>query len=197
MHLSNYKIIPVEQSLLLKYIHIFNLKSKRKSSSNFMGIKKRTKFIEKITSLKGDPHLVAMGMAVGIFVAIIPAIPFHTIIALTLAYILKASRPAAILGTLTCNPFTVVFTYYACYKTGNLLFGGTLAAEESVLALIDIIKQDTGFYDKIFFFADFARTQLKVFAAMIVGGVTIGVPSGIVSYFITKQLVIGVRAASK
>ncbi len=113
--------------------------------------KKRTKFIERVKNLQGDPHFVAMGMAVGVFVAITPTIPFHTIMALVLAYLMKGSRPAALLGLLVCNPFAIVFIYYACYKVGNLLFGGSLAAEESVNALIDIIEQDIGLYDKMLF----------------------------------------------
>ncbi len=190
-------MIPVEQALLLKYLHIFNLKSKRKSSSNFMKPKKKPKFNERVKNLQGDPHFVAMGMAVGVFVGIAPIIPFRTIMAIVLAYILKGSRPAALLGSLIGNPFAIVFIYYACYKVGNIFLGGTLAAEESVKTLIDIIKQDIELYDKILFFADFAKTQLKVFLAMIVGGFIIGIPAGIFSYFITKQFVIGVRIASK
>jgi uncharacterized protein (DUF2062 family) len=162
-----------------------------------MKSEKRTKFIEKIKNLQGDPHFVAMGMAIGVFVAITPTIPFHTIFAIVMAYALKGSRPAALLGTLVCNPFTIVFIYYACYKVGNLFFGGTLSAEKSVNTLLDIIKQDVGLYDRILFFTDFARTHLKVFATMLVGGVVIGVPAGLASYFITKQFVIGIRLASK
>ena len=152
-----------------------------------MKSEKRIKLIEKIKNLQGDPH----------FVAITPTIPFHTILALSMAYALKGSCPAALLGLLTCNPFAIVFIYYACYKAGNLLFGGTLAAEESVKALVEIVEQDIGVYDKMLSFADFVQTQLKVFTAMLVGGIVIGVPSGIASYFITKQFVIGVRAARK
>jgi len=160
-----------------------------------MKVKKRTKFIEKIKNLHGDPHFVAMGMAIGVFVGITPTIPFHTILALTLAFALKASKPAALLGTLVCNPFAMVFIYYACYKTGNLLFGGVLSADGSVNILLGIIKQDIGFYDKMLSFAGFAQTQLKVLGIMLIGGVVLGVPSGAVSYYITKQFVKGVRVA--
>ncbi len=162
-----------------------------------MKIKKRTKFIEKLKTLQGDPHFIAMGMAIGVFVAITPTIPFHTILALAMAYVFKGSRPAALLGTLICNPFAMVFIYYTCYKTGNFLLGGTLDAEQSVTILIEIVKQDIGFYDKIISFADFAGTQLKVFGAMLLGGVVLGIPSSVFSYFITKQFVLGVRAAGK
>ncbi len=34
-------------------------------------------FFEHAKKLQGDPHYVAMGMAIGVFVAITPTIPFH------------------------------------------------------------------------------------------------------------------------
>jgi len=38
-------------------------------------------FIERAKTLQGDPHYVAMGMAIGVFVSVTPTIPFHTIYA--------------------------------------------------------------------------------------------------------------------
>ena len=80
--------------------------------------KKIAVFIEKVKKLNGDPHYVAFGMAIGVFVAMTPTIPFHTILAIILAILLNASKPAAVLGVWVSNPFTVVFLYFACYKVG-------------------------------------------------------------------------------
>jgi len=46
-------------------------------------------FVERAKTLQGDPHYIAMGMAIGVFVSITPTVPFHTIIAIALAFILK------------------------------------------------------------------------------------------------------------
>jgi len=40
---------------------------------------------QKIKQLQGDPHHVALGMAIGVFVGVTPTIPFHTVIAVALA----------------------------------------------------------------------------------------------------------------
>ncbi len=76
-------------------------------------------FVGKVKKLPGDPHYIAFGIAIGIFVAMTPTIPLHTIIAIALAVLFKASKPAAILGVWVSNPFTVVFLYFACYKAGH------------------------------------------------------------------------------
>jgi uncharacterized protein len=85
--------------------------------------KKLDIFIEKIKEFNGDPHHVSLGMSIGVFVAITLTIPFHTIIAIILAYACKASKPAAILGVWFSNPFTVIFLYFTCYKKGHFCFG--------------------------------------------------------------------------
>ena len=79
-------------------------------------------FVEKVKKLNGDPHYVALGMAIGVFIAVTPTIPFHTVLAIALAILLNVSKPAAILGVWVSNPVTVIFLYFACYKTGYLFF---------------------------------------------------------------------------
>ena len=44
-------------------------------------------FIQRAKTLQGDPHYIAMGMAVGVFVSLTPTVPFHTVIAIFLAFI--------------------------------------------------------------------------------------------------------------
>jgi uncharacterized protein (DUF2062 family) len=68
--------------------------------------KKIKHYINKIRELRGDPHYVSLGMAIGVFVAITPTIPFHTILAIALAVFLKGGKPAAILGVWVSNSIT-------------------------------------------------------------------------------------------
>jgi uncharacterized protein (DUF2062 family) len=63
--------------------------------------------------LRGKPGELARGVAIGIFVGITPTIPFHTILALILAMILRGSKIAALLATvLVSNPLTFVSQKY-------------------------------------------------------------------------------------
>ena len=145
------------------------------------------RFVKKVKELHGDPHYIALGMGLGVFIAITPTIPFHTILVLILAFAFKASKAAAILGVWVSNPFTVVFLYVACYKTGFLLFEDTTGGIESIKILIHHLEGDAHFPEKIDYFNEFIKTQLKVFLIMNVGGIILGVPSGIVAYVLTKR----------
>ena len=89
---------------------------------NTLTLKERLKvFLIRIRDLQGNPQYVATGMAIGIFVAVTPTIPFHTALALALAFIFKGSKAAAVIGVWFSNPLTIPVLYYGSYKIGTLL----------------------------------------------------------------------------
>ncbi len=155
--------------------------------------KKFVAFIEKVKQLNGDPHFVAFGMAIGVFVAVTPTIPFHTILAIGLAILLKASKPAAILGVWVSNPFTAVFLYVACYKTGYFFIEDSHEAMKSIEILVAHLEGDAGFLEKITFLTEFAKIQVKPFMIMNVGGVILGLPSGLFAYLLTRKFIVQLR----
>lgn len=143
-------------------------------------------YIQKIKALNGDPHYIALGMAIGVFIAITPTIPFHTAIAIGLAFLLKASKPAAILGVWVSNPFTVVFLYFACYKTGYLFFDVGAGTLNLVEELIEHLESDIKFSEKITYLTEFIKVQFEVFLIMNFGGLILGLPAGGAAYFISR-----------
>lgn len=77
----------------------------------------------RLMRFRGDPHELALGMALGIFIGMTPTIPFQTVFAVALALPFKASKITAALGTWISNPATIYMTYKYAYKTGALLLG--------------------------------------------------------------------------
>jgi len=136
-----------------------------------MSVKARTdRFLKKIRTLQGDPHYIALGMAVGVFMGITPTVPLQTIIAVVLALILKASKPAAVIGTLTANPLTLPVFYIGSYKVGKFLLGDPIPTDiqyESVAAFLKL------------------GTDMTI--AMLAGGVLLGLVPGIATYFIALK----------
>jgi uncharacterized protein len=133
-------------------------------------------FVDRVKNLKGDPHYVAMGMAIGVFIGITPTMPFHTVLAVALAFILRGSKVAAALGVWFCNPVTAPVFYWGSYKAGMYLLGNPAPFDvkyESVLELLDL--------------------GMDVTIAMIAGGVILGILPGIASYFITRKIITTVR----
>ncbi|MGD9006577.1 MAG: DUF2062 domain-containing protein [Desulfobacteraceae bacterium] len=131
----------------------------------------------KFKSLNGDPHYVAMGMAVGVFVAVTPTIPFHMAIAVALAFALKASKPAAVIGVWFSNPITVPPLYYGSYKLGMLMLGCSDGPDPPVLSLQELLKQG-----------------VDVTIAMIIGGAVLGIVPATASYFVTRYFFRKLRA---
>jgi len=150
---------------------------------------KLSRLLDRIKKLQGDPHYIALGMAIGVFVAITPTIPFHTVLAVAMAYLFRASRPAAIIGVWVSNPFTVVFLYIACFKVGMLLFGHTLGDSDTVMELVHAMENNIPIKEQLHLFVEFFHTQLKLFFAMNVGGVVLGIPGGIAAYVVTKNFI--------
>jgi len=141
---------------------------------------KYREFIERSKKLQGDPHYIAMGMAIGVFVSITPTIPFHTVTAIGLAFILRGSKPAAALGVWFCNPLTAPFLYFLSYKAGILMLGKSLPFDVKYESISELMK-----------------LGMDVTLAMIAGGVILGIFPGIAAYFITRKIFSTIRSRSK
>ncbi len=145
-------------------------------------------FVNRFKALQGNPHYIAMGMAVGVFVAITPTIPFHMTLAIAMAFIFRGSKPAAVLGCWISNPLTIPFLYMACYKVGMVLLNHQTTEFEIVMSLLHTLEGDIPFSAKCTAILDFLKEEVHVFYAMMIGGFVLGIPSGVASYFITRKL---------
>ena len=133
----------------------------------------------RVKNFHGDPHFVAMGMAIGVFVAATPSMPFQTAIAIALAFILRSSKAAAAIGVWLSNPITFPVFYLASYKVGSLLFGISAASGPGGEP-VDILKLGA-----------------EVTIAAVTGGIIIGLCLAIATYFITRKIYTKIRFCKK
>lgn len=70
-------------------------------------------------------HNVPGALAAGVFAAMLPP-PLQTVSAVVLALRFRLHLPAALLGTLLSNPFTILPLYWLAYEIGALLLGRPL-----------------------------------------------------------------------
>ena len=150
--------------------------SNNKTSQGLLSRYNFREFIDRVKNLEGDPHFVAMGLAIGVFISITPTIPFHTVLAVSLAILLRGSKVAAALGVWFSNPVTAPIFYWGSYKLGMYLLGIRAPFNvkyESILELLDL--------------------GMDVTIAMIAGGIILGILPGIASYFITRKLITTIR----
>ena len=85
---------------------------------------------KKILSLNDSPHSIALGVAIGIAVALSPTIPFHMIQAFFFAWVFRANKTAAVLSVWVSNPFTDLPMFFSEYLTGAYLFNYPLVDRE-------------------------------------------------------------------
>lgn len=69
----------------------------------------------------GEAHRVALGAALGMFVAFTPTIGFQTIIVLALASMLRANKLVGLPLVWISNPVTIPPIFYAAYSLGRVI----------------------------------------------------------------------------
>jgi uncharacterized protein (DUF2062 family) len=109
-------------------------------------------------------------MAIGVFVGITPTVPFHTVLAVSIAVLLRASKLAAALGVWVCNPLTAPLFYYGSYRLGSFVLGLpelNLPSDYSFLSIIKLGKHVT--------------------VAMLHGGVLLGILPALLAYVLTYK----------
>jgi len=127
--------------------------------------------LRQLRELRGKPHEIALGMAIGVFIGITPTIPLHTILAVSLALLVGGSKLAAALGVWVSNPLSIPFFYYGSYRIGQIVLGLpgiNLPDDRSLLAM--------------------ASLGGKIVGAMLLGGVILGIVPAIVAYVLTLKL---------
>lgn len=122
---------------------------------------------------KAPPHATAMGLAIGVFIGFLPIIPFQTVTAVGLALVLRCGKIAAALGTWVTNPFNVPLVYISLYKVGIF-----------VLPLEGI-----AFNPRNQTMGELLRSGWDLFWVMGLGGVLLGLPSALVTYFVALMVV--------
>jgi uncharacterized protein len=134
-------------------------------------------FINRVKKLDGDPHYVAMGMAIGVFIGVTPTMPFHTVLAVGLAILLRGSKAAAVLGVWFSNPVTAPFFYVGSYKVGKYLLGNSVPFNLKYESLLEL-----------------AHLGIDVTIALITGGLLLGILPGVASYVVTRKIFTTVRS---
>jgi uncharacterized protein (DUF2062 family) len=129
--------------------------------------------------LKGHPSVLARGVAIGTFIGITPTIPFHTILALIFSIVLRGSKVAALLATITVsNPITILPQYYLSWIVGNWLIPGKHSWDE-VAVLIDAVLNGGRFKETISALGEIGFDSLVI---LLTGGIVLALPFTFIFY---------------
>lgn len=144
----------------------------------------------KLLRLRGTPHSIAMGAAIGVFIGLTPTIPFHTILILALTILSRTSFIAGLItSVLVCNPLTYIPIYYFSLLIGNLVTPFTVNWEK-LKTVLDVVLSDASLEMRI---KPLLSLGYEAATVMLVGGTVLALPFGIASYYICHFLVISFR----
>ncbi|MBW2006781.1 MAG: DUF2062 domain-containing protein [Deltaproteobacteria bacterium] len=130
--------------------------------------------------LRGQPHELALGMALGVFTGMMPIMPFQIALAVMLAMLLKSSKITAALGTWISNPLNWYFLYYYSYKIGAWLL--SLPEQNAVFAAI--MAAVRAGEDPMVIVGKILGAGGLILAAFLLGGLAMGLCSAGPAYLV-------------
>lgn len=122
-----------------------------------------------ILKLDGDPHQIASGYSLGIFIGLMPLVGVKAIIAMAIASLLKWNRLAAGIGVFNINPITAPFFFGLNYLVGKQVTG----CRQSFQIPAEFSLR---------FFSDLFQNGSEILLTLAIGGVLLGIPFAFFSY---------------
>ena len=134
----------------------------------------------KLLRLKGDPHQLALGIALGVFSGMMPILPFQTALAVALALLFKGSKITAAIGTWVSNPLNWYFLYVYSYKIGAWILG--LSGRSKMIAsIMTSLRQGD---EALVILGKITGAGSAIIGAFLTGGLVMGIVTGVPAYFI-------------
>ncbi|MGV1098779.1 DUF2062 domain-containing protein [Thiovibrio sp. JS02] len=138
----------------------------------------------KVLRLQGDPHSLALGVAIGLFVGVTPTLPLHTVLIIGLAGLLRGNIIAGLIASVVIsNPLTMLPQYYFSWRIGSLLLPGHLSWER-IKGLLVRINSGADFQEIL---ASIGRLGLDSVAVMLLGGILLATPFTIAGYLLSLR----------
>ncbi len=139
----------------------------------------------------GTPESVARGVAIGFFVGLLIPMGGQIIVAVFLAFILKASKIPAMACTWISNPWTAIFIYpFQCY-IGSKAIGGDLTIHSLNETIHGFLRAPS--------LQAFRDLGSDIVVPFFVGGAMLAIPAALISYFAVLGMILSHRrrAAAK
>ncbi len=150
-------------------------------------VKARRFLVHNVLHADDPPHRLALGVAIGMFVAITPTGGVQSVLVVLLAWLLGDNKVVGLPLVWISNPATAVPIYYPCYRLGHTILGGESVTRDwwRELAQGPISKaQSVEFY--------WSRL-MQVIEPLVVGSLIVASVLAVVSYAMTYHLIVKFR----
>lgn len=124
-----------------------------------------------------SPHEIALGIAIGSFVGIIPIYGFQTAIVILLAFIIRRANKIAMLAAVSVFiPPVIPFVLWAEYNIGRLILRG--GYPELGISLLKTVRWED---------------LLDMFWVLLLGSAALGLAYSITMYFVSFYIASGIK----
>lgn len=132
----------------------------------------------KLFKINDSAQKIALGVGLGVFSGILPGT--GPIAALFLAFVFRANRVSALLGSILTNTWLSVVTFVLAVKIGSITFNRHW---QDVYQKAQSLIRD-------FHWVDFFKLSfLDVFLPVVIGYLIVGLSVGLISYIVTLQII--------
>ncbi len=126
--------------------------------------------LRQIGKMDGNPHQIASGYSLGIFIGMMPLVGVKAFMAMAIASLLKWNKLAAGVGVFNINPLTAPFIFGLNYLVGRKVTG----CSHSFNFTSDFSIQ---------FFQSLFTNGADILLTLAIGGVILGIPFAFAAYY--------------
>ncbi len=144
-------------------------------------------FIYRVLSLDDTPHRIALGVAIGVFMAWTPTMGLQMVLTVALAFLLKANKLVGVPFVWISNPATIFPIYVPNYWVGCKLLG---KKPDALHAIIKAIKFDGSFLERIHLWYS---TTSSIFWELWLGSLVVAIILGVMTYFAMYRMIVVYR----
>jgi hypothetical protein len=148
-----------------------NSKSRRPAH---VRLKRRIKLAYlRIIRMGDPPERIAMGAAIGVFSGIAPTFGAAAPLAFAAAFVLKANKTAAVLGSFIMNPLTSTFFWSFSIILGSVILG------ENPQSILETVREES-----------LLSGITRAWVVFLTGNAVIAVPFTVAAYYLTKGAIV-------
>lgn len=140
--------------------------------------------LRSILMLDDSAHSIALGTALGMFIALTPTVGIQMLMVVCLAFLTRPffrfNQVASLITVYISNPLTIVPIYWFDYKVGTLFVGGSLTQKD--FARILEFEGFSGWWETV------TQLLLEVGSPLIIGSLIVGAFFGLITYPIMLRL---------
>jgi len=145
---------------------------------NYFDISRVYKYIKlKLMRHPATPQDIALSVAIGVFIGIMPTFGVASILSITVAIALNLPKLPCFLGTLISNPWTTPIFYMFSLKIGNFFLKTEFTSLKNIL--FDMINAPKESWHII-----------KAFIPLNLGGLFIAIPAALTIYYLVLGFLI-------